>query len=188
MGARLGVALSAAAGALALLALAGTGAERAIARGGECAHANDHIDEATADQFVKSIRCLINKDRKQHNRDPLDQSGKLDRAAGKHNRTMLKKDCWSHDCPGEPRLQRRIRETGYLDGASRWRYGETFGCDVSPQAMLNTWKSNDFDRKNIRDRGFRDVGVAAARDQVGPSDCDNGNEITWTVVFGRRTG
>ncbi len=184
---RVVAAFIAAAAAASSLALAGAGAERAVA-GGPCAHANDGIDEATAEQFVNSIRCLVNKDRKEHDREPLDNNGKLDSAAGKHNRTMLDENCWKHDCAGEPSLERRIRNTGYLDGADSWRFGETFGCDVTPQAMLNTWRSSNFDRKNIRDRRFEDIGVAAARNQVGQSDCDGGNEITWTLVLGRRIG
>ena len=169
---------------LAVLALGGPA--RALAA--PCPHANDAIDEATAKQHAAAIVCLIGKDRAQRDLHALDRSSKLDAAAGRHNRTMLKKDCWEHDCPGEPGLGGRIRDTGYLNGVRSWTYAENFGCAATPRGMLEGWLSKAFSRWNIREKVFRDVGTAAARDQVGASQCDDGNEITFTVVFAQRRG
>ena len=171
--------------ALALLA-AGPGAGTALA--GACAHADDAIDEATAKQLARAVRCLIGEDRRERDLRRLDPNGKLDQAAGKHNRTMLKENCWSHDCPGEPGLERRIKNTGYLDNADKWRFGEVFGCEVTPMAMLDEWTANKPTRRVLRDKGYRDIGIAAARDQVGQSECDGGNEVTYTVVVAKRSG
>lgn len=172
----------------AAVAVGGLTSNVSTAAAAPCPHADAGIDEATAKQHATAIGCLINRDRARHDRGHLANNSKLKTAAGRHNRTMLKKNCWDHDCPGEPGLGRRIRNTGYLDGARSWSYGETFGCATSPKAMLNVWLQNGFARGNIRNPSFKDVGIAAARDQVGASNCDDGNEITFTVVFARRNG
>jgi uncharacterized protein YkwD len=178
--------LAAAALAVAALVAAGPAAGQALA--GTCANADAGIDEATAKQLAKAARCLINEDRAGRDLRRLDSNGKLDEAAGKHNRTMLKQNCWSHDCPGEPDLERRIRNTGYLGGARKWRFAEVFGCDVTAEAMLDEWLASKPTRKRIRDRGYRDIGIAAARAQVVRSNCDGGNEVTYTVVMAKRRG
>ncbi len=177
---RLGGAFAAAVAALAL----GYGVPAAAAS--TCAHADSGIDDASAGQLANAVRCLINDDRAARDRRRLSDDGKLRRAARRHNKAMLGKNCWSNQCPGEPRLERRIRDSGYLKGARRWSYGEVFGCADTPRAMLSTWLGKNFARGNIRERAFRDVGVAAVRDQVRRSICDEGTEVTFTVVFARR--
>lgn len=169
---------------LLVLAISGPGAEQASA--GPCPNADAGIDEASAKQLATAVRCLINRDRAERDLHQLANDGKLRRAAAKHNAAMLKENCWAHDCPGEPNLGRRIRNTGYLDGARRWSYGENFGCANTPSSMLSTWLQTPFSRSNIRKPEYRDIGVAAARDQVPASECDEGTEITFTAVFARR--
>ena len=186
-GARAGVALLVA-GLLALAGLAG-GAPTADGRGGGCARANATINEGTAKQLAKALQCEINRNRAKRDLPALRANAKLRKAAAKHNKVMIAEDCWSHDCPGEPGLERRIRNTGYLDGAKRWRFAENFGCAPTPRTMLKVWLEKRFQRRNIRSKAFRDVGVAAVRDQVaGLKACDDGDEVTYTVVFAKRTG
>ena len=177
-----------AAAALAAFALlgAGPGAGQALA-GTSCNHADSGIDEATAKQLAKAVRCLINEDRADRDLHRLDSDSRLQEVAGKHNRTMLRVNCWEPTCPGEPPLSKRIKRSGYTDGARNWRYAQVFGCHATPAQMVDTWLSIQFPRAQLRDPGFRDFGVVAARDQVGASDCDDGNEATYTVVLGRRT-
>jgi uncharacterized protein YkwD len=173
-----------AAGAVALLAAA-AGAEPAFAGG--CANANAG-DDASARALRNAVACLINKDRGQRDRHRLDANGKLREAARKHTDVMLEENCWAHDCPGEPGLNKRVRKTGYLDGASKWRLAQNFGCADTPKGMVDAWLGKDFTRENIRNPAYRDIGVAIAKDQVPSSGCDDGDEVTFTVVFGRRRG
>lgn len=174
--------------ALAVLTVFAAGARVDPASAGGCPNADAEIDEASADELRRAVICLINDDRAGHDRRLLHRSGKLEEAATKHNRTMLEENCWDHDCPGEPNLGRRIKNTGYLEGASSWQYAENFGCEATPRAMLDTWLESDFQRRNIRSAAYREIGAAAARDQVGHSACDGGDEVTYTVVFARRDG
>lgn len=163
----------------------GPGVESAAAA--PCPNANSGTDDANAGQLAKALRCLVNDDRGARDLHRLSDDAKLREAAAKHNKTMLDENCWAHDCAGEPNLERRIRNTGYLNGAKRWSFAETFGCADTPRAMLSTWRQHGFTRKSMRNPRFRDLGVAAARDQVPESDCVEGTEITFTAVFARRT-
>ncbi len=155
--------------------------------GPACAGADATIDDP-ADTLRQAMICLINSDRAEHDRHSLDPNGKLSEAARKHNKVMLEENCWGHDCPGEPNLGKRLRDTGYLRGAKRWRYAENIGCANTPQALFDAWVGNEFARKNIRNGVFRDIGIGVLKDQVGASGCDDGNQITYTVVFARRKG
>ena len=180
--------LGASVAALAVLALvlAGPGAERAMA-GTECKHADSAISEAKAKQLARALRCLINEDRAARDKGRLRANSDLDRAAALHNNAMIREDCWAHKCPGEPGIQKRIRNSGYLDGASSWRFAELFGCDVTPQAMLDTWLGKDGKRKRLRRSYYRDIGVAAKKDQVPESNCEGSNEVTYTLILAKRS-
>lgn len=174
------------AGLLAALAFGLPGSAPATAAGGGCKRADSGIDEATAKQLAKAVRCLINDDRTDRGLPRLDLNDDLQKAAGRHNRKMLRDNCWKHKCPGEPDLETRIKRTGYLDGAERWRYAEVFGCHATPALMVDYWLDTQFPRSQLRKQVYRDFGVAAARDQVPKSECDDGNEATYTVVLGYR--
>ena len=183
----MGAALAAAvAGTLALFAMAGAAAQASAAT---CDNADATIDQASEKDLRKALVCLINEKRHQRDRHRLDQNDKLQEAAKRHNNTMLQQDCWDHKCPGEPGLGRRIRKTGYLDGAREWHYAENFGCALTPKGMLDKWTESDFQRRNMLNPVYKDVGAAAAKDLVAnpPSDC-GGDRVTYTVVFASRKG
>jgi len=167
------------------LGIAGPGAAPALA-GTTCANADAGIGDAKAKQLARAVKCLINEDRFERNKRRVRANGMLRTAAAKHNRAMLQGNCWSHKCPGEPALGKRIRQTGYLDGAREWRFGELFGCHTTPQEMVDRWLSKQFGRKQIRRPSYRDIGVAAKKQQVEASNCDDGDEVTYTIVLAYR--
>ncbi|MGI9019763.1 MAG: CAP domain-containing protein [Solirubrobacterales bacterium] len=157
------------------------------ARAAQCANAGAGIDDARARQLAGAARCLINEDRAQRDLRRLGSDSRLRKTAARHNEVMMREGCWSHECPGEPDLEGRIRRSGYLDGASRWIYAENFGCAQTPRGMVSAWLNSAFHRENIRRAGFRDIGVAAVRDHPRGSPCSAAT-ITFTVVFARRWG
>lgn len=180
---------AAAVGAAALLAaltLLLVGAPQRAAAA-DCENADATINAATEKQLRKSLFCLINEKRHQRERRRLDQSDKLQEAARRHNQTMLQEDCWKHKCEGEPPLGKRIRKTGYLDGAREWHFAENFGCAATPRGMLDTWLASDFQRRNLLNPGYEDMGVSAVKEQVSnpPSNCDP-TRVTYTVVLASR--
>lgn len=183
--------------ALALLGVAGLAALALLAADGRiesasaatCANADATIDEASEKELRKALVCLINDKRHKRDRRKLDQSDKLQEAAKRHNNTMLRDDCWEHKCPGEPGLEKRVRKTGYLNGAREWHYAENFGCAETPKGMLDAWTDRDFDRRNMLNPVYDDIGAAAAKDTVPSTDCDEGDpRVTYTVIFASRKG
>jgi uncharacterized protein YkwD len=178
------IAALAAGALLCLLALALT--HPATASAASCAHADDTHATASLKELKRAVVCLINDKRHDHGKHQLDRNGKLDEAAGRHTRMMLRKDCFQNKCPGEPGLGGRIRDTGYLKGATRWHYAENLGCDDTPKQMVHTWMGSPFHRKNILKSKYRDIGAGAAKG-VPQGSCGNNNALTtYTVVFAWR--
>ena len=169
--------------AAAALISGGPGASSAMAK---CANADATVDEATASELKQAVLCLVNDKRHDRGKPRLDKNARLQKAALRHNRTMLQDNCWKHKCEGEPRLEKRIRRTGYFDGASSWAFAQNFGCALAPQGMLKTWMKSAFTRNNILGP-YEDIGVAAAKETVPSSPC-GANRVTYTVVFASRSG
>jgi uncharacterized protein YkwD len=183
---RRALAVTVAMACLAAFALAAAGPGTAPASAAPCANADATIDEASPGELKNAVVCLINDKRHNRGKRKLDKSQKLQKAARRHNDTMLRKNCWSHHCKGEPGLEKRIRKTGYLDGASRWAYAENFGCALTPKGMVKAWMNRNFHRKNILGP-YEDIGAAAAKELVPSSPCE-GDRVTYTVVFASRSG
>jgi uncharacterized protein YkwD len=175
--------------ALALAALLASGATAQPAFAGSCANADATIDEASGEELRKALACVINNKRANQDRKKVDQNGKLETAAERHNKTMLDEDCWAHRCDDEPGLEKRIRRTGYFEGAREWKFAENFGCALTPKGMVNAWLDSNFQRRNLLNPGYEDLGVAAAKDLVSnpPSGCE-GDRVTYTVVLAGRKG
>jgi uncharacterized protein YkwD len=176
------VTLAAAAALLALALMAG-GAVQAATASAACAHSTDTHATAKVSQLENALACLINAKRHDRGKARLDRNGKLDEASGRHSRTMVRKDCFSHKCPGEKDLDGRIRDSGYLNGATSWHYAESFGCALTPKAMLGFWMHDDFSRENLMKGAYNDLGVGAARGSPGGSNCHGEKDLTtFTAV------
>jgi uncharacterized protein YkwD len=161
------------------------GAKPASAGAATCAHSDDTRATASLAQLEKSVLCLVNQKRSSLDRHRLDRNGDLNQAAQRHTHTMLKKDCFKHQCPGEPGLGKRVHKSGYLDGANRWRYAENTGCALRPRDMLHAWLQTRFTRKNLLNGDFRDVGIGAGKGA--PSRCSHDPAMTtYTAVFAWR--
>jgi uncharacterized protein YkwD len=179
---RAALALAAAAtAALAVLAL-GSGAASASAA---CPHARAHAHEIPLPKLRKTITCLVNHERRKRDRRPLRRNADLRDAAQDHNDVMLAKECFRHDCPGEPGLGHRIRRSGYTKGQRAWRFAENLGYAETPRKIVKLWLHDHFNRHNMLDRGFRHIGVGvgwgAPKRGLDDSDLE-----TFTVVFGLR--
>lgn len=185
---RVGAAIGIAAIAILAIALpAGPAAGKGGGGGGsECKNAETSTDQLSSSAARTSVLCLLNDERNRHARGPLKKSKTLQKVAQKHTKKMVQTDCLSHQCPGEPSLDTRIKQSGYTNGASNFTYGENTGCGVSPKAMVANWMASRFHRVNILDKKFNDVGVGFSKDRVA-SKCSSGYG-TFTTVFGFRQG
>jgi uncharacterized protein YkwD len=156
----------------------------APAAAGSCANADTTAGELEKRDLRKAITCLINKERKQHDLAKLGRNRKLQKAAQRHTNVMVKTDCLLHQCPGEANIDRRIRKSGYLDGARSWAYAENTGCAVTAKAMVARWLDSSFHRENMLGQKFRHVGVGVSDQPV--AEVCKADHSTFTAVFGWR--
>jgi uncharacterized protein YkwD len=179
------VALAAALGLIATVGTTVTGP--ATASASSCRHADATHLTATTAQLERATICLINQVRHAHGKPRLDPNAKLADAAARHTKTMLAEDCLAHRCPGEPSLGRRIRRSGYLKGADSWRYAENLGCAGTPRQMVTAWRQSHFNRKNLLNGKYRDVGVGAGRGVPLRTACPKDpSRSTFTALFASR--
>jgi uncharacterized protein YkwD len=175
----------AALGAALTFAAVRPGAAPAAVQRAACELADRPAAELSVEELRKAVVCLINKARAQRRHlGSLSRSRALRKAAQRHTQVIIRTGCFAHRCPGEPGLEDRIRDAGYLDRARNWGYGESTGCAESPAAMVKNWLEISFHRRNLLDRDFREVGIGTAHG--GPSRrCEEGF-ATFTAVFGWR--
>jgi uncharacterized protein YkwD len=172
---------------LALL-LAGSAAERAEA-GSPCTKFGDVRAEKLRNREARaSIRCFLNREREQRGLPRLHKDRRLQRASQRHTELMVKKNCFSHDCPGEPSLTSRLLNVDYLLGSLlRWTCGENiaYGDEHygTPKAIAKAWMKSPPHKANILNPAFEDVGVGFVAGVPGNPNGDGG---TYTTDFGMR--
>ncbi len=128
------------------------------AAGGGCPNANADVDGLSKGQFRDSLTCLFNSERSAGN---LAQNADLTDAAQKHTNIMRSKNCFKHECPGEPPLKKRVENSGYATGNNA-KFGEiiAIGPDsASPSDFLNAWLGSSDHRGQIKKSAYDDVGV-----------------------------
>ncbi|MGH2963930.1 MAG: CAP domain-containing protein [Solirubrobacterales bacterium] len=151
-----------------------------------CPHADAHAHEIPLPKLRKTVTCLVNQKRAKHDRGALEPNAKLGVAAQDHNDVMLAKECFRHRCPGEPGLGHRVKRSGYTKPhGGLLRFAEDLGFAETPRRMIKLWLHSRFNRRNLLDAGFRDIGVGvgwgAPKRNLGDSDF-----ATYTIVFGLR--
>ena len=177
--------------ALCFTLLASGSARDARAVGTGCGpHVDARPGEATARQMRKALRCLINEERVARDRRPVRTNRPLTRIAKRHTRIMVEENCFTHQCPGERPLRKRIESSAYIEDGGRYGYGENLGCSTTPQNMVTEWMSISFHRENILERRFRHLGIGAKRGSPfppGSDDCMPARRyMTYTVIFAWR--
>ncbi len=150
-----------------------------------CPNAGAKAHEIPLPKLRKAIVCLVNHERSKRDRSRLDPNGKLEDAAQGHTDVMLAKDCFRHKCRGEPGLGHRIKRSGYTKGQRSWRFAEDLGFDKTPRQMVKRWLRSSFNRRNMLDPGFRDLGVGVGWGAP-KRGVDDGEFATYTIVFALR--
>ena len=74
--------------------------------------------QASQPRSALPIRCFLNRERDQRGLSKLDSDRRLQKASQKHTEMMMKKNCFSHQCPGEGSLEARLRSVDYLSPGS----------------------------------------------------------------------
>jgi uncharacterized protein YkwD len=171
------------AGVLAAAALGFDAAGSQPAAESSCVDADKPVAELERADLRKALLCTLNEARESRDLEPLEPSPKLQEAGQKHAAAMVRADCLSHQCGDEPDLEARIRRTGYLRGAKRWRYAENTGCGATAEAMTDNWLDRNFHRRNIFEERFDELGIGVLHRT--PEMC--GTDLaTFAAVFGWR--
>jgi uncharacterized protein YkwD len=150
-----------------------------------CRHADAQAREISLPKLRKTVTCLINHKRSKHGRSALSPNGDLLSAAQGHTDVMLAKECFRHDCPGEPGLGHRLRRSGYTKHQRFFRYAEDLGFHKTPRKMVKAWLHDRSSRAHLLDRGFRDIGVGVGWGAP-KQNIDDSDFATYTIVYGVR--
>lgn len=167
----------------AALLLLGPAAERGQAAA--CGGAGEPAYSMSGKAASKATLCVLNKERSARGLKPLHFDKKQQKAAVKHNRLMIKKNCFSHLCPGEKDLVGRVAATGYLPCSCSWGVAENLawgmGTTASPAAVVNAWMNSPDHRVNILNPRYDEVGIAVSDGNPAGS---GGPASTYTADFG----
>jgi uncharacterized protein YkwD len=173
------------AGVVAVLAVLLFSVPSASAAGG-CGAANATASQASEGALVRATLCVLNKERARRDLRPLRLNSRLSTAARRHSRAMVRGKFFSHDSLDGASFVERIRETGYLSGASSWYVGENIaygsGDRSSPRSIGIAWMKSPPHRANILSRSFREIGIGLA---AGTPVGRRGG--TYTTDFGQRS-
>jgi uncharacterized protein YkwD len=136
----------------------------------------------------QAVMCLVNEERAAAGLPPLASNRRLQQASQRHTAAMDGTGCFTHRCPGEPGLKRRIAR--YLKGhPRRWKYGEVIAWApaplASPRQTVDALMNSALHRSHILHRKYEDAGVGFT---VGtPTSAFDLGGI-YTIDFGMRDG
>jgi uncharacterized protein YkwD len=151
------------AGILAILATAGPAS--AVADTPSCPMAGEPPVARTREQAAAAVVCLVNRERARRDLPPLRQQPRLERAAERYSRDMVRRRFFSHTSPEGASVAERLRAVAYVRGARAWAVGETLawgtGDLATPTAIVNAWLDSPRHRRVLLAPRYREVGVGA---------------------------
>ena len=151
----------------------------AVAAG--CPGARADVSQASADTLRSALLCLVNRKRAAEGLGALRRDRKLQRAAGRHARDMVRHDYFAHQRAGGPDLGERLDRAGWSGRA----WGETiaYGCGSSgtPKATLRSWLNSPPHRAIVLSGEFGRGGLGVGSEAL----CGAGG-ATWVMNVGRK--
>ena len=111
-----------------------------------------------------SVLCLINTERAEHGKEPLQSNTNLEQAAESHGKEMLALDYFAHIAPSGLTPVERIRETGYIPSSEvGYVLGENLAWGTlslaTPEAIVNAWIASPEHLANILEGRYRETGI-----------------------------
>jgi uncharacterized protein YkwD len=169
-----------------LAAVAGFGTGASDAAAASCTKADASPTQMSRAAIARTTLCLVNAERHSQDLRPLRMSHALSAAALRHSSDMVRRSYFSHTAPGGQTFLQRIRDSGYLRSAERWRAGENLGwgaggAQSSPRAIVQAWMQSPPHRKAILTPAYRQAGVGVVR---GVPTSHSTPGATYTIDFG----
>ena len=113
----------------------------------------------------------LNGYRKKYGRSPLRMQKQLRRAALAHARAMGKQGFFEHESASGETFDARIKRYYRVKGLRSWSVGENLvwaSGKLSAKRAIALWDGSPGHRRNMRDGGWRQIGVAALRVRSAP--------------------
>jgi uncharacterized protein YkwD len=178
--------LAAIVGALATIALLAPAPSNSLlstasAEARTCAGARASISKASPRKLRSALLCLVNRKRAANGLKKLKLDRKLQRAAGRHARDMVKHDYFAHQREGGPDLTERLDRIGWSGTA--WGENIAYGCasSSSPKATLRNWMNSPPHRDILLSGTYRRGGLGVGAE----APCGDGG-ATWVLDVGKK--
>jgi uncharacterized protein YkwD len=137
----------------------------------------------TLKTIEKTMLDLHNRKRASRGLPRLCVHPKLQKAARAHSVEMIRRDYFSHNTKGRNEGPcQRLRRYGYHLRLCGENIAWGSGRKGSPNSRFQAWMNSPGHRANILKRGFREVGIGAARGTLRR----HSNVTMWSVDFGDR--
>jgi uncharacterized protein YkwD len=163
---------------VAVLAAAVAVANPANAAASVCPGAAGHPTRESLGAATRATLCLLNIERRRHGLRPLRENGRLDRAARRHSRSMVRKRNFDHgDFAG------RIRNAGYRATTLGENIAWGSGPYATPWSIVRMWMHSPRHRANIMRAAFSEIGIGVA---LGAPEASIDGAATYTTDFGER--
>lgn len=129
-----------------------------------CANADLIPDSENLAAVRSATLCLVNRERVLDGERPLQDNGKLMRAAQGHSEDMIAQDYFSHYGPSGDTPGSRMRAAGYIPSPNvGYEIGENIAWGTlglaTPKAIVEAWMHSQGHRENILDPHYRDTGM-----------------------------
>jgi len=146
-----------------------------------CSGAKARISKAPPRKLRSALLCLVNRKRSAAGLKGLRLDRKLQRAAGRHARDMVRHDYFAHQRPGGPDLTARLDRAGWH--GSHWGETLAYGCGraSSPKATLRSWLNSPPHREILLSGTYKRGGLGLGAE----APCGGGG-ATWVLDVGRK--
>jgi uncharacterized protein YkwD len=163
-----------------LLALSLSAASAESAAASSCSGAAARAASASPGKLRSALLCLVNHRRAANGLRALKRDPKLQRAAGRHARDMVRHNFFDHQRPGGPDLTERLRRAGWHGHA--WGEAIAYGCGSmgTPRATLRMWLNSPPHRAILLSATYRAGGLGVTES----APCGSGS--MWVLDVGRR--
>lgn len=145
-----------------------------------CRGARARASSAPPRKLRSAMLCLVNRKRASHGLGALKVDRRIQRAAGRHARDMVRHDYFAHQRAGGPDLTARLDRAGWHGSA----WGETiaYGCDSAgtPRAILRAWMHSPPHKEILLSGKYRRAGLGVADS----APCGEG--AMWVMDVGRK--
>ncbi len=129
-----------------------------------CANTELTPEPANLPLVRAAVLCLVNTERAQNGRQPLQTNAQLEAAAESHGREMIADDYFDHISPSGITPVDRVRETGYIPSSEvGYVVGENLAWGTltlsTPEAIVKAWIASPEHLANILETKYVETGI-----------------------------